>query len=56
MISGLVLYAAFIHAVELTDLARVAFDEYADGYDAALTQGLSVSGEDKHYFARGRIA
>jgi hypothetical protein len=35
---------------------NLAFDEYADGYDAALTQGLSVSGEDKHYFARGRIA
>jgi SAM-dependent methyltransferase len=35
---------------------NMAFDEYADGYDAALTQGLSVSGEDKHYFARGRMA
>jgi len=32
------------------------FDLYADDYDAALAQGLSVSGEDKNYFARGRIA
>lgn len=32
------------------------FDRYAEEYDAALTQGLSVSGEDKNYFAHGRIA
>ncbi len=32
------------------------FDEYAAGYDDALAQGISVSGEDKNYFARGRIA
>jgi len=32
------------------------FDRYAEEYDAALAQGLSVSGEDKNYFARGRIA
>jgi SAM-dependent methyltransferase len=31
------------------------FDEYAAEYDAALQQGLSISGEDKNYFARGRI-
>jgi len=31
------------------------FDEYAEDYDAALAQGLSVSGEDKNYFAQGRI-
>ncbi|HWP43637.1 MAG TPA: methyltransferase [Blastocatellia bacterium] len=31
------------------------FDEYASEYDAALQQGLSISGEDKHYFAHGRI-
>jgi SAM-dependent methyltransferase len=31
------------------------FDEYAANYDAALAQGLSVSGEDKTFFARGRI-
>jgi SAM-dependent methyltransferase len=34
---------------------NMAFDAYADGYDAALAQGLSVSGEDKYYFARGRL-
>lgn len=33
-----------------------AFDEYAAAYDAALAQGLSVSGEDKSFFANGRIA
>lgn len=32
------------------------FDRYAEEYDAALAQGLAVSGEDKNYFARGRIA
>jgi SAM-dependent methyltransferase len=31
------------------------FDAFANDYDAALNQGLSVSGEDKNYFARGRI-
>lgn len=30
------------------------FDQYAEDYDAALAQGLSVSGEDKNYFAEGR--
>lgn len=33
-----------------------AFDEYAAAYDEALAQGLSVSGEDKSFFAKGRIA
>lgn len=32
------------------------FDRYAEDYEAALAQGLSASGEDKAYFARGRIA
>lgn len=31
------------------------FDHYADDYDAALNQGLSATGEEKDYFARGRI-
>ena len=31
------------------------FDAYAAQYDEALTQGISVSGEDKHYFAEGRV-
>lgn len=31
------------------------FDDYAEGYDEALTQAISVSGEDRHYFAKGRI-
>jgi SAM-dependent methyltransferase len=32
------------------------FDRYASGYDAALAHALTVSGESKDYFARGRIA
>jgi SAM-dependent methyltransferase len=32
------------------------FDSYAGDYDAALAQGIRVSGEDKNYFARGRVA
>jgi SAM-dependent methyltransferase len=35
---------------------NTSFDEYAEDYDAALSRGLSVSGEDKDYFAQGRIA
>ncbi|HMO37137.1 MAG TPA: class I SAM-dependent methyltransferase [Gemmatales bacterium] len=31
------------------------FDAFAGDYDAALQQGLSVSGESKEYFAQGRI-
>lgn len=33
-----------------------AFDAYSSDYDEALARGLSVSGEDKLYFARERIA
>jgi SAM-dependent methyltransferase len=32
------------------------FDAYAAEYDAALADGISISGEDKNYFARGRVA
>lgn len=31
------------------------FDQYAADYDAALARGVSISGEDKEFFARGRI-
>ena len=34
---------------------QAPFDAYAGDYDAALAEGLSVSGEDKNYFAKGRI-
>jgi SAM-dependent methyltransferase len=34
---------------------RTGFDEYAQTYDAALAEGLSISGEDRHFFARRRI-
>jgi len=31
------------------------FDRYAANYDEALAKGISVSGEDKDFFARGRV-
>ena len=31
------------------------FDSFAENYDDALAQGLSVTGEDKEFFACGRI-
>ena len=34
---------------------RPEFDSYAQNYDAALQQGLAVSGESKEYFAEGRV-
>lgn len=34
---------------------NVEFDRYAKSYDTDLSQAISVSGEDKDYFARGRI-
>jgi SAM-dependent methyltransferase len=36
-------------------MSGAAFDQYAKTYDAALANGLSVTGENKEYFARGRI-
>lgn len=39
-----------------TEPDRLAeFDAFAAQYDAALQQGLSASGENKDYFARGRL-
>lgn len=32
------------------------FDHYAERYDEALNQGLSLSGEDKNYFAQRRLS
>lgn len=31
------------------------FDAHADSYDQSLAQGLAASGEDKSYYARGRV-
>jgi SAM-dependent methyltransferase len=42
--------------VKLTNPSDTCFDAYALDYDAALNEGLSVSGEDKTFFARERIA
>jgi len=36
-------------------VSKTDFDGYADEYEAHLAQAISVSGEDKDYFARGRI-
>lgn len=36
-------------------MASVTFDAYATNYDTALNQGLAVSGEDRDFFASGRI-
>ncbi len=42
--------------VEAADTSqRVDFDEFAGNYDAALDRGLSLSGEDKDFFSRGRV-
>jgi SAM-dependent methyltransferase len=35
--------------------AAQEFDRYAKNYDEALAQGISVSGEDKDFFAHGRV-
>ena len=31
------------------------FDSYATDYDDALNKGISISGEDKNFFAKGRV-
>jgi SAM-dependent methyltransferase len=36
--------------------AASEFDAYAAEYDAMLARGISISGEDKNYFASGRAA
>jgi SAM-dependent methyltransferase len=36
--------------------AHVDFDDYAADYDEALSQGLSISGENKDFFAEARVA
>ena len=34
---------------------RATFDQYADDYDANLAAALELSGEDRMFFARGRV-
>ena len=36
-------------------VAEAEFDQYAAAYDESLAQGLSVTGEDKEFYARGRL-
>lgn len=38
------------------DPTRSSFDQFADDYESALNRGLCLSGEDRNYFARGRVA
>lgn len=40
---------------DMSNRATPGFDEFAGNYEAALQQGLSVTGESKDYFAQGRI-
>lgn len=35
--------------------ASAEFDQYAESYDEALDEGISISGEDRNFFAHGRI-
>ncbi len=37
------------------DRAGAAFDKFAHRYDALLDRSLRITGEDKEYFARGRL-
>ena len=39
----------------MSNQTSTGFDEFAGNYEAALQQGLSVTGESKDYFAQGRI-
>ena len=39
-----------------SDTAGRSFDAYAADYDAALDRGLVVTGEEKEYYAAGRVA
>jgi len=41
---------------QVSSEAKSEFDVYAADYDEALAQGISISGEDKNYFAKGRVA
>jgi SAM-dependent methyltransferase len=40
---------------DMSNQTSSGFDEFAGNYEAALQQGLSVTGESKDYFAVGRI-
>lgn len=39
----------------LVSYRNAEFDEFADNYEQALEQGISVSGERKEFFAEGRV-
>ena len=40
----------------MIEINTAEFDRYAEEYDAALAKGIAISGEDKNFFAQGRIA
>lgn len=39
----------------MSTYAEAEFDRYAECYEAALDQGISISGEDRSYFAQSRV-
>lgn len=41
---------------ELAGSSNSPFDSYARDYDCELNRGLALTGENKEYFARGRVA
>jgi SAM-dependent methyltransferase len=41
--------------VDQTEITAIEFDRYAESYDDALNRGISVSGEDKFFFAQRRV-
>jgi SAM-dependent methyltransferase len=42
--------------IEATMTGPAQFDDYSENYNMALAEGLSITGEDKEFFARQRIA
>src|SRR4051794_4440508 len=40
----------------MSDAPDTSFDSHADVYDEDCTRGLVLSGENKEFFARGRLA
>lgn len=45
-----------MHTNKKTDMNLQNFDRYAHEYDEALDKGIRISGQNRDFFARGRIA
>ena len=37
-------------------MSQPEFDDFAEDYDSALARGIEISGEDKEFFAQGRVS